>query len=91
MSPEQARGEPIDARSDVFSCGAMLYEMATGVTPFAGGTDAVTFDALLNREPAPPRRLRPEVPVELDRLICRALVKNREARLQSASELLGAR
>ena len=90
MSPEQARGEPIDARSDVFSFGAMLYEMATGVTPFAGGTDAVTFDALLNREPVPPRTLRPDVPAELDRLICRALVKNREARLQSASELLDA-
>ncbi len=90
MSPEQARGEPIDARSDVFSFGVMLYEMATGVTPFAGGTDAVTFDALLNREPVAPRALRPDVPVELDRLICGALVKNCEARLQSASELLGA-
>ena len=90
MSPEQARGEPIDARSDVFSFGAMLYEMTTGVRPFAGSTSAVMFDALLNREPLPPRALRPEVPAELDRLICRALVKNRDARLQSAAELLGA-
>ena len=90
MSPEQARGEPIDARSDLFSYGAMLYEMTTGVTPFEGSTAAVTFDAILNREPVAPRALRPDVPAELDRLICRALVKNRETRLQSASELLAA-
>jgi len=90
MSPEQARGDPIDARSDLFSYGVMLYEMTTGVRPFAGSTSAVTFDALLNREPVPPRALRPDVPADLDRLICRALVKSREERLQSASELLGA-
>jgi tetratricopeptide (TPR) repeat protein len=87
MSPEQARGQEIDARSDVFSAGVVLYEMAAGQLPFQGATPATIFEGLLTKQPVPPSSLKAGVPAELDRIIFKALEKDRETRYQGASEL----
>ena len=87
MSPEQARGEEMDTRSDLFSFGAVLYEMGTGRSPFGGNTPAVIFEAILNRNPIAAMRLNPALPQELDRIINRALEKEARLRYQKASEM----
>ncbi len=87
MSPEQARGQDIDHRSDLFSAGIVLYEMATGRLPFPGATAAVIFEGLLTKPPVPPSRLAAGVPPEFDRIVLKALEKDRETRYQSANEL----
>jgi eukaryotic-like serine/threonine-protein kinase len=87
MSPEQARGETVDARTDLWSLGVVLYEMATRVRPFDGATTAVIFEALLNRAPVPVRERNPKIPPELERIIGRLLEKDKALRYQSAADL----
>jgi len=87
MSPEQARGEVTDTRTDLFSVGTVLYQIATGVLPFQGETSAMVFDAILNRESVPVTQINPSLPVELSRIIGQALEKDRDLRYQSATDL----
>ena len=87
MSPEQVRGENLDARSDLFSFGVVLYEMATGVMAFPGNTSGIIFDGILNREPVPPVRLRPALLPRMEEIIHKALEKQKELRYQHASEI----
>ena len=86
MSPEQARGEVTDSRTDLFSAGTLLYQMATGMLPFQGDTSAVVFDSILNRDPTPVTQVNPSLPQELGRILDKALEKDRALRYQSATD-----
>src|SRR6184192_550042 len=87
MSPEQVRGENLDPRTDLFSFGAVLYEMATGQHAFSGRTTGMIFDAILNREPAPARKINSQIPLELEQIIKKALEKDRDVRYQHAGDI----
>jgi serine/threonine protein kinase/Tfp pilus assembly protein PilF len=88
MSPEQVRAEAVDARTDLFSFGSVLYEMATGQGAFRGNSPGLVFDAILNRAPIPPQHINPQLPIKLDEIIHRLLEKNRDLRYQAAADLL---
>jgi len=89
MSPEQARGGDVDHRSDLFSCGVLFYEMTTGSVPFTGATPVAVFESLLTRVPPPPSSLAPALPADFDRIVAKALEKDRELRYQTAADLRG--
>ena len=88
MSPEQARGETVDARSDLWAMGVIFYELLTGVRPFEGTTQAVIFEGILSKTPVPPSARNPKIPAEWERIVARLLEKDRATRYQSAQDLL---